>query len=141
MTLQHIKEPNPQRTSTGEEHGLIKVTANSVPFNNYQRFKEKDRASMEKLHKEQSKLVKVVYINKKSSNERKETTYNLWDGDPLLQYKFIPDHEYEVPLGLVHMINKKKKQRRSGLVDKYNKQLMQDVEESGDELFVPVGQF
>lgn len=141
MSLQHIKEPTPQRTASGEEHGLVKVLANSVPFNEYKRFKEKDRPSMEKLHKDQSKMVKVMYINKKSNTERKEMVYNLWDGDPLLGYKFIPDHEYDVPLGLIHMVNKKKKQKRTGLVDKNNKALMQDIEESGDEMFVATGTF
>lgn len=140
MSLAHIKEPNPQRTASGEEHGLLKVLANSVPFNEYKRFKEKDRPQMEKLHKEQSKMQKCMYINKKGKNERREMTYNLWDGDPLLAYKFIPDQEYDVPMGLINLVNKVKKQKRSGLVNPHtNQALMKDEMESGDDQFIPVG--
>lgn len=139
MSLANIKEPNPQKTHSGEEHGLIKVLANSVPPNSYQRFKEKDRGSMEKLHKEQSRLVKVQYIHKKGKAERREMSYCLWDGDPILSYRFIPDHEYEVPKGLIDMVNGNKRQKRSDLLDPYtNKPLLRDELESGDDMFVGV---
>ena len=138
MSLSHIKQPDPQRLPSGEEHGLMKVLANSVPFNEYKRFKEKDRPSMEKMHKDQSKMIKCQYINKKGKNERLEMTYCLWDGDPLLAYKFVPDQEYDVPRGLIEMVNKKKVQKRSDLLDKSGKPLMQDSQESGDDMFIPL---
>ena len=138
MSLAHIKQPDPQKLASGEEHGLLKVNANSVPFSEYKRFKEKDRAAMEKLHKEQSKMIKCQYINKKGKNERLEITHCDWDGDPLLSYKFVPDQEYEIPKGLIDKVNKKKKQKRSDLLGRDGKPLMQDSQETGDDLFIPL---
>lgn len=138
MHLSHIKQAAPQRTFSGEEHGLVKVLANSVPFNNYQRFKEKDRPTMEKLHKDQAKMVKCQYINKRGKDERREASYCAWDGDPILSYRFIPEYEYEIPRGLIDQINSMRRKRRSDLLDKNGKPLLKDEEEAGDDLFVPV---
>ena len=139
MSLSHIKEANPMTTPSGEEHGLIKVTGNSVPDSEGKRFKEKDREAMAKLRKDESKMVKATYINKKGTPERLEMTYCRWDGDPLLQYKFIPENDYEIPKGLIDQVNNKKTQKRSGLLDKSGKPLMTDTVETGDHRFVPVG--
>ena len=60
--------------------------------------------------------------------------------DPLLAYKFIPDNEYEIPMGLINLVNKVRKQKRSGLINPHTKQpLMKDEFESGDDAFIPVG--
>ena len=139
-TLSSIREPNPQVTPSGEEHGLIKVVANSVPNSVGKRFKEKDRVAMQKMRDEESRMVKVQYINTKGSQERLERPYMRWDGDPVLTYRFIPEHEYEVPKGLVDEVNGKKIQKRSDLLDpKTGKPMLMDKLESSEHRFVAVG--
>lgn len=137
-TLSSIREPNPQKTTSGEEHGLIKVVANSVPNSEGKRFKEKDRTSMQKMRDEESKMVKVQYINTKGSEQRLTLPYMRWDGDPILTYNFIPEHEYEIPQGLKDMVNLKKNQKRSDLIDKSGKPMMMDKLESSEHRFVNV---
>lgn len=136
--LSNIREPNPLRTSSGEEHGLVKVTGNSVQDSDFKRFKEKDRSTMESLRKDESKLIKVRYINTKGANERLSLTYCRWDGDPLLSYNFIPNSEYEIPKGLIKQINEKKNHRRSGLLDSKGSPLAADQMESSEHMFVAV---
>jgi len=128
------------KTPTGQEHGLVKVVGNSVVFNDYKRFKESDREKMKKMHLDECKMVKVTYINTKGADLPLELIYCNWDGDPLLSYKFLPDHEYEIPKGLKDMVNKKKIKKRSGLVDKNNKDLMVDSDVPGEHRFVSVGE-
>src|SRR5260221_3604630 len=139
MSLSNIKEPSPQTLPSGEEHGLMKVVGNSVPDSEGKRFKEKDRVAMSSLRKDQSKMVKCEYINKKGDTERLELTYCLWDGDPLLSYKFVPNQEYEIPKGLVDMGNNKKTMKRSGPLDKNSKPLLVDTQEGTEHRFVAVG--
>jgi hypothetical protein len=122
-TIANIREPNPMKTESGEEHGLIKVVANSVPNSDGKRFKEKDRESMKKMRDEQSKMVKKQYINMKGPQERLEIPYMLWDGDPVLTYRFIPDHIYDIPQGLVDMVNEKTVPKRSDLIDPNTKKI------------------
>lgn len=135
-TLAMIREPNPMKTPSGEEHGLMKVVSNSVPDSEGKRFKEKDREAMKKDRAEQSKMVKVTYINTKGSKFPFELPYCMWDGDPILSYKFLPDHDYEIPKGLVDLVNKKKIQKRSGLLDKNSKELLVDTQEISEHRFV-----
>jgi len=137
-TLASIREPNPMKTASGEEHGLIKVVANSVPNSEGKRFKEKDRVAMQKVRDDQSRMIKVQYINTKGPEQRLTIPYMLWDGDPILTYNFIPEHEYEIPKGLADLVNSKKHQKRSDLLDKSGKPLMMDKLESSEHRFVPV---
>ena len=137
FTLSSIKAPNPMFTKSGEEHGLVKVLPNSVPDSGMKRFKESDRPHMEKLRKEESKMVTVTYINTKGKNERLPMNYCRWDGDPLLAYHFIPEHDYEVPKGLVNQVNAKKNPKRSGLMDVNGKELLTDEMEMSEHRFVP----
>lgn len=136
LSLSQIREANPKITSSGEQHGLIKVVGNSVPDSEGKRFKEKDRPAMKSLREEESKMVKAMYINTKGNHERLPMIYCRWDGDPLLSYNFIPENEYEVPKGLVNQVNGKKVQKRSGLIDVNNKELMSDKMESSEHRFV-----
>lgn len=124
------------KTSSGEEHGLMKVVSNSVVDSEGKRFKEKDRESMKKQRMEESKMVRVTYINTKGSKIPFELPYCMWDGDPILSYKFLADHEYDIPKGLMDLVNKKRVTKRSGLIDKSGKELMQDSQESYEHRFV-----
>lgn len=138
-TLAHIREPNPMRTASGEEHGLIKVVANSVPNSEGKRFKEQHRTSMQKQRDEESRMVKMQYINTKGPEQRLEKPYMRWDGDPILTYKFIPEEIYEIPQGLVDEINNKRIPKRSDLMDPHTKKpMLMDKMEMSEHRFVRV---
>lgn len=137
--IANIKEANPQFTPSGEKHGLVNVYGNSVPDNDFKRFKEKDRPAMKKMKEEDGKLVKAICINTKDSTRRLPMVYNKWDGDPLLQYIFIPDQEYEIPKGLVEQVNSKKLNKRSGILNKNGQPMMLDQQVPGEWRFVAAG--
>ncbi len=136
LSLSQIREPNPIKTTSGEEHGLMKVVSNSVVDSEGKRFKEKDREAMKKQRAEDSKMVRVTYINTKGSKFPFEIPYCMWDGDPILSYKFLADQDYDIPKGLMDLVNKKRIQKRSGLLDKSGKELMQDTQEPYEHRFV-----
>jgi hypothetical protein len=136
MSLQHIKEPVTQRTLSGIEHGLMKVVANSVPDNEFKRFKEKDRPAMQKLKADQCKMKKVIYINTKGRKDPYERPYCKWDGDPILSYKFLPEHEYEVPQGLIDEVNALRVNKRSGLLDAFERPILKDEVEPSEHRFI-----
>lgn len=94
-----------QVTSWGEEHGLIKEVANSVTNTSFDRFAEKDRAKMDKLKKEDARMVWVKYINYQGHNERLTSPYMKWAGETIKTYHLIPDHEYLLPMGFVNQVN------------------------------------
>ncbi len=142
FSLSNIKEPAPMVTPSGEKHGLMKVISNSVPDNEFKRFKEKDRSEMRKKKEDDGKMVKALYLNTKDASRRLEMSYNQWDGDPILSYRFIPDHEYEVPKGLVNIVNSKKEQKRSGILDpKTNQPALVDQAVPGEHRFVAASGF
>ncbi len=93
------------QVTNGVEHGLVKSVSNSVKFN-LKRFAEKDRESMKKLRDDECKLVTVTYLNLENSLYPLEMMYCDWDGEPLQSWKFIHEHQYTVPAGLVKKINK-----------------------------------
>jgi len=115
LSLSQIKEPSPMKTASG------------------------DREAMKKQRTEDSKMVKVTYINTKGSKLPFELPYCMWDGDPILTYKFLPDNDYDIPKGLVDLVNKKRIRKQSGLLDKSGKELMQDSMEPYEHRFVAAG--
>ena len=106
-----------QYTASGEAHGLINTLTNSVEHNDFKHFTPKAKAEMEKLKKEDARLVKVEYINRTGKHERLTKPYCRYPGDPIQIYNFIPGRQYEVPMGLVKEVNEKKMPKRSGLVE------------------------
>lgn len=139
--LANIREPAPQYTQSGEQHGLIKVIANSVPDGEFKRFKEKDREAMKKKKTEESKMVKAICINTKDVSRRLPLVYCQWEGDPLLHYQFIPDQEYDVPKGLVDQVNSKKVNKRSGILGKNGQPMLVDEIVPGEWRFVAASGF
>lgn len=107
----------PMVTEWGEEHGLISEVGNSVPDDGMKRFAEKDRAAMEKLKKEQSRMVKVKYINYRGQNERLDKMDCRWAGEKIRKYHLIPGFTYEVPMGMVEEVNRCGKPKRSQILD------------------------
>lgn len=130
-----------QVTSGGLEHGLINTLGNSVKEDNMSRFAEKDRPAMEKLKKEQLRMVKAQYLHKDGGQERLEKPYMQWAGQPIQMWRFLHGHTYEVPKGLVDEVNdpNKRTKKRSGLLDKNEKPLETDQFDELMHRFVPVG--
>lgn len=103
-------------TATGEEHGLIGVLTNSVPFDDFKNMTPEMKKKCEAEKKEDNRLVKVRYINRRGNHERLTKPYCRWSGDPIKLYHLIPGREYEVPMGLIKEVNESKMKRRSGLI-------------------------
>ena len=135
-------------TANGEAHGLINSIGNRVAFNDFKNMTPEHKARIEKEKKEDSRMVKVEYMNSRGRHERLTKPYCRYAGDPIQTWHFIPGHTYEVPLGLVKEVNESQNRlrRRSGLVSVDGKNVTSDGlpldnDVSGDWLhkFVPVG--
>lgn len=135
-------------TAAGEEHGLINVLSNSVPFNDFKNYKPEHKTFLEKEKKNDAKLVKAEYLNSRGRHERLTKAYCKYAGDPIQIWHFIPGKTYEVPLGLVNEVNDKNKvmKKRSGLLSVDGSPLKNDEspldrDEDGEWLhrFTPVG--
>ncbi len=103
-------------TASGEEHGKINVLTNSVEFNDFKHMEPKLKEELKKEKKEDSRLVKVRYINHRGRHERLTKPYCKYAGDPIEIWHLIPGQEYEVPYGLVKEVNGKRLPVRSGLL-------------------------
>lgn len=108
----------PMATAGGEMHGLVNVLTNSVPFDDFKSMKPEHKKEMERLKKDDSKIVKAEYLNSRGRHERLTKAYCKYSGDPIQIWHFIPGRTYDVPLGLVKEINDKNKTipKRSGLL-------------------------
>src|SRR5271167_4700794 len=93
-------------TERGEKHGLMNTVGNSVPDDDFKRFAEKDRESMKKLRAKEEEYVKARYLNSRGKNETCEKPYMRWAGQPITTWKFLHNHVYTVPKGLVDEVNK-----------------------------------
>lgn len=105
-----------QSTASGEQHGLINVLTNSVPFDEFKHMKPEHKSSCEKEKKEDARIVKVEYMNSRGRHERLTKPYCRWAGDPIQMWHLIPGQKYDVPMGFVKEINEKKYKRQSGLL-------------------------
>lgn len=105
-------------TASGEMHGLINTLTNSVPFDEFKNMKPEHKKEMERMKKEDSKIVKAEYMNSRGRHERLTKPYCKYSGDPITIWHFIPGKVYDVPLGLVKEVNDKNKimKQRSGLI-------------------------
>lgn len=132
-------------TASGELHGLLDTLTNSVEDNDFKHMKPDVKAKLEKEKKEDSRLVKVEYFNKKGRHERLTKPYCRYAGEPIQLWKFIPGKVYEIPMGLIKEVNEKKNVIRSGLmeVDGSNFQrdgtpLDKDMQDDSEHRFIPV---
>lgn len=105
-------------TASGEMHGLINTLTNSCENNDFKHMQPKVKTDLEKQKKEDSRLVKVEYLNARGRHERLTKPYCRYAGDPIQIWHFIPGKVYEVPLGLVNEVNDTTKhlKKRSGLL-------------------------
>lgn len=115
-----------QCTPTGEQHGLINVLSNSVPFDDFKNIDPKIKSECEKQKKEDAKLVKVKYHNARGKHERLSKAYCRWAGDPIQQFHLVPGYTYEVPLGFIKEVNQIKIPQRSGLMTVDGKDILKD---------------
>lgn len=106
-----------QATASGEEHGLVAVFSNSVPFDDFKAMKPKQAEEMRKMKKEDARLVKVRYHNSRGRHERLDKHYCRYQGDRIEKWHLIPGHVYEVPYGFVKEVNSMEAMTRSGLLE------------------------
>lgn len=127
------------RTESGLEHGLINTIGNSVPDDGMKRFAEKDRASMEKKKKDEERIVKARYVNSRGSHERLEKPYCHWAGQPITMWRFLHNHVYDVPKGLIDEVNGNPGlPKRSEIVDASGRPTVKDGQAEKLHTFFPV---
>lgn len=135
-------------TASGEAHGLLDVLSNSVASDDNKSLKGEAKKTIESEKKEDSRIVRAEYMNRRGTHERLEMPYCKYAGDPIQMWKFIPGYVYEVPLGLVKQVNDKHKimKKREGLlsvdsspVKKDGSPLEKDLDGEYLHKFVPVG--
>jgi hypothetical protein len=104
----------------GEKHGIINRLANSVKDDGFQSMDAKTKSKAEKLREEEKRIVKARYMNHRGQNERLTKPYCRWAGDSIDIWHMIPNHVYDVPMGLVNEINDPNKRlaKRSEILDK-----------------------
>ncbi len=126
--------------ANGEQHGLINSVANSVKAEDgFKNMKPELKAQCEKQKKEDSKIIKARYINKRGDNERLTKPYCKYAGDPIQTWHFIPGKEYDVPKGLVEEVNSSKGlPRRSEVLDAKGVPTVKDGAPELIHQFVPV---
>ena len=90
-----------QATANGEMHGLINTLTNSCENNDFKHMTPAIKAKLEKEKKEDARLVKVEYINRKGKHERLTKPYCRYAGDPIQIWHLIPGKVYELPMGFV----------------------------------------
>lgn len=93
------------KTESGEEHGLINTVGNSVQDNDFKHMKPETKEKAKSLKKDDDRMVKARYLNIRGEGETLEKSYCRWAGSPIQTWKFIHDHIYTVPNGLVKEIN------------------------------------
>ncbi len=132
-------------TKSGEEHGMLHQLTNSVENTDFKHMKPDVKVKLEKEKKEDARIVKAEYFNKKGRHERLTKPYCRWAGEPIQIWKFIPGYTYDVPMGLIKEVNQMKKPVRSGLVTldgenvtKDGSPLDKDMSEDFEHRFIPV---
>jgi hypothetical protein len=104
-----------QATATGEQHGLIGVLPNSVPFDDFKNMKPEYAERMRKKKKDDERMVDVEYINHDEKNGRLYKPYCRYAGEQIQLWNFIAGYQYKVPMGLVEEVNAMRTPVRSGL--------------------------
>jgi hypothetical protein len=126
-------------TKNGERHGLINSVANSVKDHGGKSIDPKHKEQYLKQKEEDAKIVKARYINHRGLGERLTKPYCKYAGDSIDTWHFIPNHEYDVPKGLVDDVNKSPGlARRSDLLDANGVPTIKDGQNEKLHEFVPI---
>lgn len=133
------KESLFRTTKDGIKHGLINSLANSISANLEKKIDSSKKEEYEKKKKSDSEIVKARYINYIGNEERLETAYMRYAGQPITQWRFLNNEVYSVPRGLVEQVNNSHKnvKKRTGLVNKDG--LPIDKEENSEKTHEFVG--
>lgn len=126
-------------TERGEKHGLMNTVGNSVPDDNFKRFAEKDRESMKKLREKEEAYVQARYLNSRGGRETCEKPYMRWAGQQITMWKFLHNHIYTVPKGLIDEVNRSPGlPKRSEILDAKGVPTTRDGQAERLHSFVPV---
>ena len=133
-------------TATGEQHGLVNTLTNSCEFNDFKHCKPDVKEKLIKEKKEDSRIEKYEYVNRKGKHERLDKPYCKYAGDPILVYHLIPGHVYELPVGMAKEVNSMKNIKRSGLlsldgdnIKKDGSPLEKDIDDDWEHRLFKVG--
>lgn len=121
------------------KHGCVNVLASSVKDTDLSNLPEKKREEAKKLRKEDQTIVKARYLN--SKGEELNKPYLRWAGENITQWRFLHDHVYEVPRGLVKEVNDETQALpvRSELLDASGTPTTKEGAGIKEHQFVPVG--
>jgi len=135
-----------QYTASGEAHKLVNILANSVEDNDFKHCSPEVKTKLQKQKKEDAKVAKYEYVNRKGKHERLTKPYCRYAGDPIHMYNLIPGKVYDLPKGFVDEVNQMKGIVRSGLVsrdgnevNKDGSPLQNDTEADWEHRLIPVG--
>jgi len=103
-------------TASGEEHGLLGLLPNAVPFDDFKAMTPEHKAECQKKLKRDKELIKGRYINRRGANERLEKPYCAGAGEPIQLWKLIPEHTYDLPRGMIDEVNDSRMPVRADLV-------------------------
>lgn len=124
-------------TERGELHGLMNVVANSVPDNDFKHFSPENKAKLEKLRKEDARMVRARYVNSRTNNGVLEKPYCRYAGDHIQMWRFISGYEYDVPMGLINEVNSKRVIERAEKEQKDGTFSTKDRLVEGEHQFIP----
>lgn len=128
-------------TKNGLEHGCINTLASSVEDTDFKHMKPEIKTKALAQKKDEQRLVKARYLNSKGGSERCEKPYMRWAGEPITIWRFLHDHEYEVPYGMIKEINDEALglAQRSEILDVKGVPLPKDGKAMKEHQFVPIG--
>lgn len=128
-------------TQNGLEHGCINTLASSCSDTGFKHMTPEAKKQAEVQKKEEQKIVKVKYINARGPHERLEKPYLRWEGEPITMWRFLHDHDYEVPYGMVKEINEESLglAKRSEILDVNGIPTKKDGAAEKIHRFYPVG--
>lgn len=129
-----------KKTKNGLHHGLIDTQQNSVDITSEKKIDESVKEEYKKRKKHDSEIISVRYINHEGVNDYLETPYLKYPGDPITKWRFLNNHEYKVPRGLVNHVNDACKgvKKVSELVDQSGSPLTTNREQEKIHEFVGI---
>lgn len=113
-------------TANGEEHGLIGLLPNAVPFDDFKHMTPEHKSECQKKLKRDKELIRGRYINRRGINERLEKPYCAGAGEPIQLWKLIPEHTYDLPRGMIDEVNASRMPVRADLVSVDGKSVNRD---------------
>jgi len=87
-------------------HGEIFRIANSVKPGHTENMSSKAKAEYEKKTKDEQKVVRARFSLKKKAEVYNDIAHIAGPGEPVIQYRFIDGHTYEIPKGLAEKVNR-----------------------------------